>query len=228
VCDPEVLAAVVVDKTDTSPVVGIFGGTFDPVHNGHLQVADAVRRQLPMDKVLFIPAAAPLLRVEPLADPVHRLEMVRLAVDGWPGFETDDREIRRAGPSYSVVTLEELRQELPSMPLCLILGIDTVLRLTEWYRWTELLELAHIAVMGRPGWHLPAVLPDWWIQARADTGDDLVRCTAGSVVCVDVPRLNISSTGVRTEILQGTVSTEILPEPVVNYIKDHALYGYHS
>ena len=181
-----------------------------------------------MDKVLFIPAAVPLLRVEPLADSVHRLEMVRLAVDGWPGFETDDREIRRAGPSYSVVTLEELRQELPSMPLCLILGIDTVLRLTEWYRWTELLELAHIAVMGRPGWRLPTVLPDWWIQARADTGDDLVKCTAGSVVCVDVPRLNISSTGVRTEILQGTVNTEILPEPVVNYIKDHALYGYHS
>jgi len=228
VCDPEVSVAVVVDKTDTSPVVGIFGGTFDPIHNGHLQVADAVRRQLPMDKVLFIPAAAPLLRVEPLADPVHRLEMVRLAVDGWPGFETDDREIRRAGPSYSVVTLEELRQELPSMPLCLILGIDTVLRLTEWYRWTELLELAHIAVMGRPGWRLPTVLPDWWIQARADTGDDLVKCTAGSGVCVDGPRLNISSTGVRTEILQGTVSTEILPEPVVNYIKDHALYGYHN
>ena len=103
-----------------------------------------------------------------------------------------------------------------------------VRRLTEWYRWTELLELAHIAVMGRPGWHLPAILPDWWIQARADTGDDLVKCAAGSVVCVDVPQLNISSTGVRTEILQGTVSTEILPEPVVNYIKDHALYGYHN
>ena len=145
-CDPEVSGAVVVDKTDTSPVVGIFGGTFDPVHNGHLQVADAVRRQLPMDKVLFIPAAAPLLRVEPLADPVHRLEMVRLAVDGWPGFETDDREIRRAGPSYSVVTLEELRQELPSMPLCLILGIDTVLRLTEWYRWTEPVSYTHLTL----------------------------------------------------------------------------------
>ena len=227
-CDPEVSGAVVVDKTDMSPVVGIFGGTFDPVHNGHLQVAEAVRRQLPMNKVLFIPAAVPLLRVEPLADSVHRLEMVRLAVDGWPGFEIDDREIRRAGPSYSVVTLEELRQELPSMPLCLILGIDAVLRLTEWYRWTELLELAHIAVMGRPGWRLPTVLPDWWIQARADTGADLVKCTAGSVVCVDVPRLNISSTGVRTEVLQGTVNTEILPGPVVNYIKDHALYGYPS
>ena len=188
--------------------MGIFGGTFDPVHDGHLQVADAVRRQLPMDKVLFIPASAPLLRVEPLADPVHRLEMVRLAVDGWPGFEADDREIKRAGPSYTVLTLEELRQELPSQPLCLILGIDTVLRLT--------------------GWRLPAVLPDWWIQARIDTADDLVKCTAGWVVCVDVPLLDISSTGVRAEILQGTVNTEILPEPVANYIKDHALYGYHS
>jgi len=228
VCDPEVLGAAVVARTDTSPVVGIFGGTFDPVHNGHLQVVDAVRRQLPMDKVLFIPASAPLLRVEPLADPVHRLEMVRLAVDGWPGFEADDREIKRAGPSYTVLTLEELRQELPSQPLCLILGIDTVLRLTEWYRWTELLELAHIAVMGRPGWRLPAVLPDWWIQARIDTANDLVKCTAGWVVCVDVPLLDISSTGVRAEILQGTVSTEMLPQPVVNYIKDHALYGYHS
>ena len=227
-CDPEISGAGVVDKTNTNPVVGIFGGTFDPIHNGHLQVADAVRRQLPMDKVLFIPAAAPLLRVEPLADPVHRLEMVRLAVHGWPGFETDDREIRRPGPSYSVVTLEELRQELPLIPLCLILGIDTVLHLTEWHRWTELLELAHIAVMGRPGWCLPTVLPNWWIQSKADTGDGLVKRTAGSVVCVDVPQLNISSTCIRAEILQGTVSTEILPEPVVNYIKDHALYGYHS
>ena len=114
--------------------MGIFGGTFDPVHDGHLQVADAVRRQLPMDKVLFIPVSVPLLREEPLADPVHRLEMVRLAVDGWPGFEADDREIRRAGPSYTVLTLEELRQDWPTLPLCLILGIDTVLRLTEWYR----------------------------------------------------------------------------------------------
>ena len=127
-----------------------------------------------------------------------------------------------------MLTLEELRQELPSQPLCLILGIDTVLRLTEWYRWTELLELAHIAVMGRPGWRLPAVLPDWWIQARIDTANDLVKCTAGCVVCVDVPLLDISSTGVRAEILQGTVSTEMLPQPVVNYIKDHALHGYHS
>ena len=154
--------------------------------------------------------------------------MVRLAVDGWPGFEADDREIKRAGPSYTVLTLEELRQELPSQPLCLILGIDSVFRLTDWYRWAELRDLAYIAVMGRPGWHLPAVLPDWCIQTRVVTGYDLVRCTAGSVVCVDVPQLNISSTGVRTEILQGTVSTEILPEPVVNYIKDHALYGYHN
>ena len=226
--DSEISGAVVVDKTDLSRVVGIFGGTFDPVHNGHLQVAAAVRQQLPMEKVMFIPARLPLLRVEPFADPVHRLEMVRLAVDGWPGFEIDDREIRRTGPSYSVVTLEELRQELPSTPLCLILGIDTVLHLTEWYRWTELLELAHIAVMGRPGWRRPTVLPDWWIQSKTDTGDDLVKCAAGSVVCVDVPQLNISSTGVRTEILKGTVSTEILPEPVVNYIKDHELYGYHS
>ena len=130
--------------------------------------------------------------------------------------------------SYSVVTLEELRQELPSIPLCLILGIDTVLHLTEWHRWTELLELAHIAVMGRPGWCFPTVLPDWWMQSRTHKGDDLVKCTAGSIISVDVPQLNISSTGVRAEILQGTVSTEILPEPVVNYIKDHALYGYHS
>ena len=225
---PEFSGAAVDDKTDASPVVGIFGGTFDPIHNGHLKVADAVRKQLPMDKVLFIPARLPLLRVKPLADPVHRLEMVRLAVDGWPGFETDDREIRREGPSYSVVTIEELRQELPSIPLCLILGIDTVLHLTEWHRWTELLELAHIVVMGRPGWCLPNVLPNWWIQSRTDTGDDLAKCAAGSVVCVDVPQLNISSTGVRTEILQGTVSTEILPEAVVNYIMDHALYGYQS
>ena len=225
---PKISGAVVVDKLDTGPVVGIFGGTFDPVHNGHLQVADAVRRQLPMDKVLFIPARLPLLRAEPLANSVHRLEMVRLAVDGWPGFETDDREIRRAGPSYSVATLEELRQELPSIPLCLILGIDTVLRLTEWHRWTELLELSHIAVMGRPGWCVPSILPDWWIQSKTDTADDLVKCAAGSVVCVDVPQLNISSTDVRTAILQGTVSTEFLPKPVVNYIKNHALYGYHS
>ena len=226
--DPEISGAGIVDKTDTNPVLGIFGGTFDPVHNGHLQVANSVKRQLPMDKVLFIPARLPLLKVKPLADPVHRLEMVRLAVDGWPGFETDDREIRRAEQSYSVVTLEELRQELPSIPLCLILGIDTVLHLTEWHRWTELLQLAHIAVMGRPGWCLPTVLPDWWIQSKTDKGDDLVKCAAGSVVCVDVPQLNISSTDVRTAILQGTLSSEILPEPVVNYIKDHELYGYHS
>ena len=103
-----------------------------------------------------------------------------------------------------------------------------VLHLTKWYRWTELLELAHIAVMGRPGWCLPTVLPDWWMQSKIETGDDLVKCAAGSVVSVDVPQLNISSTCVRTKILQGTVNTDILPEPVVNYIKDHALYGYHS
>lgn len=206
--------------------MGVFGGTFDPVHQGHLRTVAAVRNRLAMDKVLFIPTFMPLLRDKPVAAPHQRLEMVRIAVQSFPGFELDEREILRSGPSYTVLTLEELRSEYPRVPLCLILGLDAFLRLPQWHRWSELLELAHMALMQRPGWQMPGdPLPDWWTRALSDHPKQLICRPAGRILPVEVPDVDISSTVLRDRLRTGLPVGEDLPAGVQQYIEDNRLYG---
>jgi nicotinate-nucleotide adenylyltransferase len=133
--------------------MGIFGGTFDPIHYAHLRTAFELQQALRLKEIRFLPAGNPPHRDQPLADAQLRLQMVQLATAGQAGFVVDDREVRKAGPSYSVETLAELRHEYPDRSLCLIVGMDAFLSLPKWHQWRELLLLAHLVVAHRPGWN---------------------------------------------------------------------------
>ena len=137
--------------------IGVFGGTFDPIHYGHLRTAYEVQQALKFDEVRFVPCGEPPHRGEPRANSKLRLAMVTAAVEGRKGFIVDDREIYRDGPSYSVDTLKTLRTDFPLRSLGLIIGMDAFLGLPEWYQWREILELSHIVVAHRPGWRMPDI-----------------------------------------------------------------------
>ena len=206
--------------------MGVFGGTFDPIHLGHLRTVAAVKHYLAMQRVLFVPASMPPLRDPPAAAPHQRLEMVRIAVQNVAGFELDAREVTRSGPSYTVLTLEELRSEYPGVPLCLILGLDAFLKLPQWHRWRELLGLAHVALMQRPGWQMPEdPLPDWWSRALIDHPRQMSSEPAGRILPVDVPAVDISSTDLRDRLRAGLPVADHLPDRVQQYIKENRLYG---
>ena len=139
--------------------MGIFGGTFDPIHYGHLRTAFEMLQALRFGEVRFMPCGNPPHRDAPKADAALRLRMVHVATAAQEGFVVDDRELQRDGPSYSVDTLKALRKEYPQRPLALIIGMDAFLGLPKWYHWQEILELAHIVVAHRPSWRAPDMGP---------------------------------------------------------------------
>src|SRR5690606_32888062 len=131
---------------------GIFGGTFDPIHYGHLRTALELKHVLDLAVVHFVPCANPPHRATPMTDGALRMRLVQAAIADEPGFVADDRELERAGLSYTVDTLFSLRAEFKARPICLLLGMDAFVSLPQWHRWNELLDLAHIVVAHRPGW----------------------------------------------------------------------------
>jgi nicotinate-nucleotide adenylyltransferase len=132
-------------------LLGIFGGTFDPIHYGHLRTVFEMLEVLNFDEVTLVPSGDPPHRGKTFADAEQRLEMVRVAVQGQPGFSVDDCELRRDGPSYTIDTLSTIREERPDVAVGLIVGMDAFLGLTSWHRWSEILDLAHLVVAHRPG-----------------------------------------------------------------------------
>ncbi|HEV7448137.1 MAG TPA: nicotinate-nucleotide adenylyltransferase, partial [Steroidobacteraceae bacterium] len=150
--------------------IGLFGGTFDPIHYGHLRTAFELWQELRLSEVRFMPTGSPPHREQPYAAPELRLAMVKAAVASQPAFVVDDREIRRTGVSYSVDTLTEVRNEFPDRSLCLLLGMDAFLGLPNWHRWRELLDLAHIVVAHRPGWKAPTMGPLGEVMVDHGTG----------------------------------------------------------
>lgn len=206
--------------------LGIFGGTFDPIHFGHLRTAFELWQALDLAEMRFVPAGQPPHRGTPSCDPSHRLAMVRAAIAGQPGFAVDDREVRRAGPSYMVLTLRELRAEDPARPLCLVVGMDAFLGLPQWYEWREVLELAHVVVAHRPGWSAPGdgplgeLLAERGTQRVADLHDSL----AGRIHVRPVTQLEISSTELRDLIVAGRDPRYLLPDAVRAIIRDTACY----
>jgi nicotinate-nucleotide adenylyltransferase len=209
----------------TSSLYGIFGGTFDPVHNGHLNTVTAVQKSCNLEHVHFIPAGIPPHRKKPVAASNHRARMVALAVANHSGFDMDDRELKRNSPSYTYDTVESLQSENQSRKYCLILGIDALAALESWYRWRELLGAIHFIVMGRPGWKAPRPLPDWWQEALAVSVDELKLYRSGKIYAVAVPPSPVSSTEIRYGISRGVDVSSMIPAPVWEYICTHNLYG---
>jgi nicotinate-nucleotide adenylyltransferase len=215
-----------------SGVLGIFGGTFDPVHCGHLELAREVRAALGLAAVRFMPAGDPPHRAAPVAPAIHRLAMVELAIAGHPGLEVDAREIQRRGRSYAVETLEELRREAPARTLALIVGGDALLGFPSWHRWRDLFELAHVIVVARPGVSFeiampPALAAEWATRRRADASL-LTTERAGSILVQPITAHAIAASAIRAELARGPEGIAavrgLLPAAVLAYIDRNQLY----
>lgn len=207
-------------------MIGIFGGTFDPVHLGHLRAALEVCEQLGMEDFRWVPAGQPPHRKRPVSPPEHRLAMLELALAGQAAFRIDERELRREGPSYMVDTLSEIRSEHPSAPILLIIGQDSANALDGWHRWRDLFALAHLVIMRRsdtPVAYAPD--PGAEIEARAvDTPAALAGATHGGVYSLPVTALAIASTDIRALVRAGRSPRYLTPDAVVRYIEAQGLY----
>jgi nicotinate-nucleotide adenylyltransferase len=211
----------------TTGPMGIFGGTFDPIHYGHMRTAFELLEALRLPEMRFMPAGNPPHREQTVASNVLRLEMVRAATAGQAAFTVDDREMRKSGPSYSVDTLAELRREYTARPLCLVVGMDAFLGLPKWHRWRDLLSLAHLVVAHRPGWRAPTMGPLGEMLVEHGTGSvaDLHAAPAGRIYIHAVTQLEISSTEVRALIGAGRDPRYLMPDGVRRIIHDSGCYA---
>lgn len=208
--------------------VGVLGGTFDPVHYGHLRPALELLQDLSLRELRLIPGRIPPHRGAPLVASAERLELLQAAVADIPGLTVDDRELHRDGPSYTVDTLVSLRRELGTRPVCFALGADAFLGLPTWHRWREIAEHAHLVVMGRPGHEIcmAPVLRDWATPRVLRRRCGLRRRAGGGVWFHPVSQLDISATEVRRLMAQGRSARCLMPEAVWRRVAGDGLYGY--
>ena len=208
-------------------MIAVFGGTFDPIHYGHLRPLWEVKQVLGLEEVRLIPCFIPPHRDAPGATAEQRLEMLQLALKSVPGFVIDERELQRGGPSsYMVDTLQSLRDELGQTPLCLIMGLDAFLGLESWYQWQRLHELAHIIVTQRPGSELPedGTVAELINKTRAKDVSELFAQAAGKTYFQPVTQLDISATAIREQIACGQDVRFLMPDSVRHYIETEGLY----
>jgi nicotinate-nucleotide adenylyltransferase len=209
-------------------MIGIYGGTFDPVHFGHLRTALEVKESLGLSELRYLPCRSPPHRGSPGASPQQRLLMLELALqDAGAGFCIDTRELDREGPSYMVETLTSLREELTDQPICLILGLDAFAALPSWHRWRELFLLAHLAVMRRPDSPEPAwakELSQIMLERRVDAALDLSASAFGRIIFLEVTQLAISATVIRRLVAEGKNPRYLLPDAVLAMIQSQGLY----
>jgi len=206
-------------------VIGIIGGTFDPIHFGHLRPALEVAELLNLDELRFIPNANPPHRWQPEADAQHRLEMVKLAIKNTPVFKLDDREYQRNGPSYTIDTLKEIRAEIGlDRPLCLLIGQDALQGFTQWRDWQGILNLTHLVVSRRPGYELDFTDNQWMHDILVNNADELKQAPNGMLFFAKVTQLAISATAIRNWLKQGSSVQYLTPAVVNNYLLTHKLY----
>lgn len=213
-----------------SEPLGIFGGTFDPVHYGHLRLAEESIERLALGGIRWIPAGNPPHRDTPQVTAAQRLSMVLRSTADNSRFSVDASEVQAAEPSYTVHTLERLRRELGhERPLVLLVGADAFAGLSSWYRWREILALAHVAVSHRPGFpiaadRLPAELGEVFDEHRQHYSSALKAAPAGAIVTFAMTQLAISATQIRQLLADGLSARYLLPDTVLDYISSHSLY----
>lgn len=208
--------------------IGILGGTFDPIHFGHLRPAVELLQDLALSEVRFVPSNVPPHRDATCATGQQRLRMVSAAIAGEPGLSVDDRELRRPGPSYMVETLRSLRQDLGQTPLCMIVGVDAFMGLPTWYCWRELITLAHIIVMRRPGKiaSYSGELAQLMQTHQIDHPDKLHQRESGWILCTDVTQLEISATQIRALVAQGKSIRYLVPNAVAELIATEKIFAH--
>ncbi|WP_025041273.1 nicotinate-nucleotide adenylyltransferase [Nitrosospira briensis] len=214
-------------------LIGIFGGTFDPIHYGHLRIAEEIAEMIDVRKMHFIPAGCPRLRRSPEASLQHRAAMVGLAIQSNARFILDEREIRRPGVSYTVESLRELKQELgKDVALCFVTGADAFMNLAAWHNWRELFGLCHFIIAARPG-HMLTVNPDILPQelnaecARrwVSSVDSLKHATSGMIFIAQTTLLDISATVIRARVAAGKSIRYLMPDAALDYIAANHLYS---
>lgn len=208
-------------------MIGILGGTFDPIHFGHLRTALDVQQRLSLEQVRFIPCGEPPHRIAPIAEPLQRLAMVRAAIAGQKKFVADDRELRRDGPSYMVDTLISLKKDFKDKSLCLILGTDAFNGLAQWHEWQQIFDLANIVVMRRPGVDGKAIINKHLfsqIKHRLVDTDVLNKKLNGSICFVPVTQMEISATMIRQQWQQCNDIQFFLPDSVLTLIRQQNIY----
>lgn len=218
--------------------IGIFGGTFNPVHYGHLRAAEEVREKLGLGKILFIPSGKPPLKTSEIAPAGHRYEMLRIAVKENPFFELSDIECKRTGKSYTVKTFEELQNTNPGTEFFLILGIDAFLDIPRWWRPEQLVSMANFIVISRPGFSFSALRESPYVASGMKLLKDIDRSrneaniiklkTNRNAILFRLTPIGISSTQIRKCIRQGKSIKYLLPPEVHSYIITHKLYKVKS
>ena len=204
-------------------MIGIYGGTFDPVHFGHLRTALEIKEIFSLNEVRLIPCAQPAHREIPLTSPQMRLKMLELAVQDHQGLVVDKRELDRTGFSYMIDTLKSLRNENTSLPLLLIIGTDAFQDLENWHQWQSLFDYAHIIVITRPTYQQQE-LSDFLTSKLTKNKDILNSEISGYLFFQSVTQLDISASMIREIIKEGLNPSFLLPNPVIEYIKTNQLY----
>ena len=216
-----------IDKTTGKSGVAIMGGTFDPIHNGHLRTAVEVLDRYQYSELRLIPCFQPVHKGRPSVSPRQRLEMAKLAISGDSRLRVDSREMDREGPSYSVDTLRDIRSEIgPNESLIMVLGMDSFLSLPTWQNWQELIQYSHLLVVSRPGWEpdLISELSAFCENYRAASSHELQCAPSGRVWFETLTPLGISSSMIRALARKNESIAYLLPEPVQKYIEQHQLY----
>jgi nicotinate-nucleotide adenylyltransferase len=212
------------------PLVGLLGGTFNPIHNGHLRMAQELAEALSFDEVRFIPSANPPHKTAPEVSATHRSSMVQLAIADNPLFKLDTRELTRAGASYTIDTLISLQEELGgTTALCLVMGSDAFTHLNTWHRWQALIDYCHIILVQRPNntsqpklaEELSVLLHDHYTENI----NDLSSKSAGCIHMQKITALDISATNIREQLKASHSPRYLMPDNVIEYIKRNQLYG---
>ncbi|WP_150050400.1 MULTISPECIES: nicotinate-nucleotide adenylyltransferase [Methylomonas] len=204
-------------------MIGVYGGTFNPVHFGHLRTAVEVQERFGLRQLHMIPCRLPAHRERPEVDGERRYAMLQLALAGLPGVIADRRELDRPGPSYMVDTLQSLRDDYPHVGLLLFIGTDAFAGLPTWHCWQRLFELAHVVVVTRPGYRPPR-LADFLAEKLTRHDNDLVETPQGCLHFQTVTALDISATAIRNLIAGNHNPQFLLPDSVIAYIRRHNLY----
>lgn len=207
--------------------IGILGGTFDPIHFGHLRLAFELHQAFDLEYIRLIPCYQPVHRKQPIASPEERLAMLKRAVASEPALKVDDSETKRKGPSYTIDTLLELCKKIPQTPFCILIGIDAFLGFTSWHRWQEILDQAHLLVAHRPNYHLPhtGIVAKLIRERLVEDASVIHKKMNGSIFLHPITSLEISATDIRKQIAMGKSPRYLLPDNVYEFIKKHGTYS---
>lgn len=205
---------------------GIFGGTFDPIHIGHIEPVIEAAKQVNIDKIALMPCHIPTHKSVSSTSSHHRLEMAKLTCQQYPIFYPDDREIKRGKPTYSIDTLRELRQEYPTHPLCFFIGMDSLLTINSWYQWQELFDLCHFIVCQRPDHdtEFSAEIVRLLQCRQVSDTTELHNNLAGKIYIASTKQIAVSSTALRQRLHDNVPVDSLIPESVINYILQYKLY----